>query len=389
MSSLEKPGDGIKILMIEDNRGDQILTQKKLSSASWGSPLQFFSAFSIEEGKNILRSQEIDIILLDLHLPDSAGLDSVKQIKTLFPRIGLIVLTGWNDRQLAIESLQVGAQDYLIKGSYQSQSLAWSIRSAITRQEKLNHIESLNSTEKKKAEFKDEVLSMAAHDIRGSLVGVLGFLQKIILGEFIDDLKPEQKRIFELMLRNCESVICLSDEIVRARREQSVQITPNIEDVNIHHFVESLIEEVRSAADEKDIEIDFQITMEDPLLRFDPSLFARALKNLLFNAIKYSPRKTKVCLSVKAEAPDQLCFLVTDSGPGIESSKLANLFDEERSFDNLELSHLYNGLGLVIVKRIVSAHGGSISVKASPEKGTQFLIRIPRLLGWKNSTDQL
>jgi signal transduction histidine kinase len=389
MSSLEKPGDGIKILMIEDNRGDQILTQKKLSSASWGSPLQFFSAFSIEEGKNILRSREIDIILLDLHLPDSAGLDSVKQIKTLFPRIGLIVLTGWNDRQLAIESLQVGAQDYLIKGSYQSQSLAWSIRSAITRQEKLNHIESLNSTEKKKAEFKDEVLSMAAHDIRGSLVGVLGFLQKIILGEFIDDLKPEQKRIFELMLRNCESVICLSDEIVRARREQSVQITPNIEDVNIHHFVESLIEEVRSAADEKDIEIDFQITMEDPLLRFDPSLFARALKNLLFNAIKYSPRKTKVCLSVKAEAPDQLCFLVTDSGPGIESSKLANLFDEERSFDNLELSHLYNGLGLVIVKRIVSAHGGRISVKASPEKGTQFLIRIPRLLGWKNSTDQL
>jgi signal transduction histidine kinase len=113
------------------------------------------------------------------------------------------------------------------------------------------------------------------------------------------------------------------------------------------------------------------------------------LKNLLFNAIKYSPRKTKVCLSVKAEAPNQLCFLVSDSGPGIESSKLASLFDEERPFDNLELSHLYNGLGLVIVKRIVSAHGGSISVKASPEKGTQFLIRIPRLLGWKNSTDQL
>lgn len=377
MIALELPKNHFNILLIEDNQGDQILAQKRLEKGFENASIKCFFASNLEAGKKIIATTPVQVILLDLNLPDSFGLQSVKDLKESFPETSLIVLTGWDDRKTAIESLHLGAQDYLIKGAYTASSLAWSIRSAITRQENLNEIEKLKKTDKQRLEFKDRVLSMAAHDIRGSLVGVLGFLKNIVNGELIDDLRPDQKRIFELMLKNCEGVVGLSDEIVRARREQSVEIKVNRRRLDVQNFLESIRAELETNCRPKSISIMLETQLRDDCFGLDASLLSRALKNLLLNAIQHSPEKSEIALKAETDEKNHLVFRIKDSGNGIESEKISNLFEEERPFDSKDPHSCYHGLGLVIVRRIVKAHDGEIRVTSDVGFGTEFVVRIP------------
>lgn len=377
MIALELPKSHFNILLIEDNQGDQILAQKRLEKGFEKASINCFFASNLESGKKIVATTPIHVILLDLNLPDSFGLQSVKDLKESFPETSLIVLTGWDDRKTAIESLHLGAQDYLIKGAYTASSLAWSIRSAITRQENLNEVERLKKTDKQKLEFKDKVLSMAAHDIRGSLVGVLGFLKNIVNGDLIDDLRPDQKRIFELMLKNCEGVVGLSDEIVRARREQVVEIKANRRSLELQKFLDAIKTELEANCRPKSISIKVETQLRDECFELDDSLLSRALKNLLLNSIKHSPEKSEIRLKAETDEKNHLIICIKDSGNGIESDKISNLFEEVRPFDPKDPQSCYHGLGLVIVKRIVKAHGGEIRVTSGVGIGTEFEIRIP------------
>lgn len=377
MIALELPKNHFNILLIEDNQGDQILAQKRLEKGFEKASITCFFASNLEAGKKIVATTPIHVILLDLNLPDSSGLQSVKDLKKSFPETSLIVLTGWDDRKTAIESLHLGAQDYLIKGSYTASSLAWSIRSAITRQENLNEIEKLKKTDKQRLEFKDRILSMAAHDIRGSLVGVLGFLKNIVNGELIDDLRPDQKRIFELMLKNCENVVGLSDEIVRARREHLVEINVSRRSLDVQKFLESIKAELETNCVPKNISIIIETTFRDDCFDLDGSLLSRALKNLLLNAVEHSPENSEIRLKAETDQNNHLVFRIKDSGNGIEDEKISKLFEEVRPFDPKDPHSCYHGLGLVIVKRIVTAHGGEIGVTSGVGIGTEFEIRIP------------
>jgi two-component system, cell cycle sensor histidine kinase and response regulator CckA len=123
----------IKILLVEDNPGDALLLQETLSELTF-IELEWVHVERMSNALNRLRSQEFDVILLDMVLPDSEGLDTFLQIYEQAPFIPIVVLTGIADETLAIQSMQAGAQDYLVKGQVsQSDLLIRSIRYAIER----------------------------------------------------------------------------------------------------------------------------------------------------------------------------------------------------------------------------------------------------------------
>lgn len=126
--------ESIKVLLIEDNQDDVLLIGRMLDKAS-SSYYEFKvdHCGSLSDAKKYLNHHEPDVILLDLGLPDGRGLDAVSSIMSLASAIPLMVLTGLEDERTAIESLQKGAQDYLLKGKITHNSLGRSLRYAIER----------------------------------------------------------------------------------------------------------------------------------------------------------------------------------------------------------------------------------------------------------------
>lgn len=124
--------ENLNILLIEDNTADQFLLEEMLLSSKLKIKKIYFAS-TIKEAKEILVTSEINFILLDLTLPDSFGIDSLKSIGTLTKTIPLIVLTGLADSNVALEALKQNAQDYLVKGEIDTNLLIKSIEYGIER----------------------------------------------------------------------------------------------------------------------------------------------------------------------------------------------------------------------------------------------------------------
>lgn len=122
----------IKVLLVEDNPVDVQLTQDIL--AEWHiDQFNVIPVTTLAEGLAQLSRERFDIVLLDLSLPDAHGLGTMTQIQTANPDIPIVVLSGYDDQALALQAVQQGAQDYLVKGQGHSELLARALRYAIER----------------------------------------------------------------------------------------------------------------------------------------------------------------------------------------------------------------------------------------------------------------
>ncbi len=122
----------IKILLVEDNPGDARLLQLTLAEADSGR-FELTHVSTLSEGLERLTEDRIDVVLLDLSLPDSQGLDTFLKAHAQAPGVPFVVLTGLADERMAVSALREGAQDYLVKGQVDSSLLARSMRYAIER----------------------------------------------------------------------------------------------------------------------------------------------------------------------------------------------------------------------------------------------------------------
>ncbi len=126
-------GEKIRILLIEDNPGDARLL-RELLAAKDGASFDLEHEDRLSTALARLAQGDIDVILLDLSLPDSHGLDGLNKICAQAPKVPIVVLSGLSDEAVAIKAVQEGAQDYLVKGSVDSDSLVRSLHYAIERQ---------------------------------------------------------------------------------------------------------------------------------------------------------------------------------------------------------------------------------------------------------------
>jgi len=130
----------IRVLLIEDNPDDAVLIHLYLSGAM-KIPHEVKHADRLSKGIEFLGSGGFDVVLLDLGLPDGQGLSTFEKLHAQAPGVPIIVLTGHDDDDLAVEAVQKGAQDYLVKGRVDGGLVGRSIRYAIERQKLLTQIE--------------------------------------------------------------------------------------------------------------------------------------------------------------------------------------------------------------------------------------------------------
>lgn len=124
--------ESLRLLVIEDNPGDARLIQELISEEAGVTVACVWSEY-LHEGIAVLADQTVDMLLLDLSLPDSDGLETVSRVREIAPDVPIVVLTGYDDEILALRAVQEGAQDYLIKGQVDARGLMRSLRYAIER----------------------------------------------------------------------------------------------------------------------------------------------------------------------------------------------------------------------------------------------------------------
>ena len=124
--------DPLAILTVEDNSRDLFLLEHMLKASRLAIG-QLFSTDTVAEAYELLRTEKIDLVLLDLTLPDSFGIHSFIHLKPIVQKIPVIILTGMDDTELGLEAIKEGAQDYLVKGEFNGDLLTKSIQYSLER----------------------------------------------------------------------------------------------------------------------------------------------------------------------------------------------------------------------------------------------------------------
>src|SRR5690606_21201339 len=165
----------LRILLVEDNPGDARLLREHLREAG-SLHFELTHVERLSEAREKVRTDEIDVVLLDLSLPDAHGLETVRSMLESAPEAPIIVLTGLDDDATAVQAVQAGAQDFLVKGHVDGPLLARAVRYAMERkrldQERALLLESereARATAEAAVRGRDEVLRVVAHDLGNSL----------------------------------------------------------------------------------------------------------------------------------------------------------------------------------------------------------------------------
>src|SRR5947208_12466353 len=183
-----------QVLLIEDNPGDADLVRLRLVEGKTPVNVRCFRRLS--DGLASLASHPPTVVLLDLNLPDSHGLETFRKVLEKAPDIPVVILSGQEDEALAMKAIHQGVQDYLVKGDMTSRSLERSMRYAIERQALLR---SLEISRKQQIEFKNQFLSHVSHELRTPLTCIHQYASLLFDG-LSGSISPEQRDHLQVFL---------------------------------------------------------------------------------------------------------------------------------------------------------------------------------------------
>lgn len=378
--------NAVEILLIEDDLAEARLLQEILKSFK----INHFNLVHVkrlQEALEYLERQSCDVVLLDLTLPDSVGLNSLRTIIQRIPAIPIVVLTNNNDDELAIEAVREGAQDYLIKRKINVEGLVRSLQYAIERKRVAEQMrkENENLSEQvevknsqlieanKQGQLRSEFLSMFSHDFRNPLTTILASAG--LLEEKKAYLTEEKQELLLKQIRTAgKSLAQLLDELVFLGRSDAGMLPYKPESIDIIAYFQQQIEEFQMTSGNKHQLIfhhrgDFAETL------WDISLLQHILDNLILNSIKYSPDGSPIELVLERQE-DRAILTVKDRGIGIPQRDLEKLFIPFNRATNV--GHIPGtGLGLAIVKRCVEAQQGTVNIISEEDRGTTVKMTTP------------
>ena len=395
----------VRVLCVEDSDGDFGLLKAHLSQASFDFTLELHRAVRLSAALDILRSHpdasSFHVVLLDLSLPDSHGLETFHEIRRAAPGAAITVLSGNADAELALAMVQLGAQDYLTKDSLTGDVLVRSIIYSSERQRLLSNVQQLNDQliaaqtdlvstqmqliQAEKLDSLGRIAASVAHEVKNPLatlqMGVDFFNTQrgeisAVAGEMVDYMQEAIERA-ELIIR----------EMLDFSRSEQLSLQP----CSVNDVVAGALRMILPEIIERKATVNETYDAGNPWIRADRSKLEQVLINLLMNAAQAMSGGGQIYLQTSQgtmgeferdeglremdlikPGDDIVIIEIRDHGDGIPTDQLHRVFEP---FYTTKPTGEGTGLGLPVAKRIVDLHRGHLQlINAEPPPGV--LVRI-------------
>jgi len=357
-------GKTIRVLLVEDDPADAGLIREYLFSSA-ATSFRFEQSDRLDTGLARLRQGDIDVVLLDLSLPESRGIETLRAVVAENPGIPIVVLTGLEDEELAVRMVQEGAQDYLPKGEINGRSLARAIRYAVERQALLAEVEAKNRE-------LENFAHTVSHDLRNPLLTVEGFLRICEEELAAGNLEGARAQIAPAVntVRDMDGMIRGVLQLARVGR-----VVGTWEELSLEELARRGVELVGERIAQRGVEV--KISPDLPVVCGDRARLVQVFQNLVDNAVRYMADQPRPRIEIGATlSGDAVLCYVQDNGMGIAAKHHQQIF---HPFRRLDVTTDGSGLGLSLVKRIVEVHGGRVWVESDgPGQGSTFCFFLPR-----------
>ncbi len=233
------------------------------------------------------------------------------------------------------------------------------------------------------SQMKANFVANVSHELRTPLTHVKGYLE-LLTTESLGSLNAEQKNALQISQRAAGRLESLIDNLIlfslAARGEMTLRLAP----VNLNKVAGEIFSYSRTKAVDRNVALHFNVQPDIPYVQADEEKISWVILQLIDNAIKFTPSGGEVTLSIQPESDTLIMVSVSDTGIGIPVSRLNEIFEAFHQLDSSSTRHYSGtGLGLALVREIISAHGSVIEVQSEDGKGTRF--RFPLLAVNKGS----
>lgn len=354
------------ILVVDDNQINLQVVTNYLKECNYNVVL----ALNGNNALKILESSEIDLILMDIMMPDLDGIETTKIIKQneKLKDIPVIFLTAKTQPKDIVKGFEIGGVDYITK-PFNGEELKMRVKNHLELADAKNTILEFQKT-------RDRLYSILAHDIRSPLTSISMLLDGIT-EKYIATSGPNFDKIIREISINTKDTLILIQNILEWTKTQSKAIIVTPEKINVHELIEKEVNSLSLNMEEKHIM--FSKLLPENLYAFaDEITVSNIFRNIISNAIKFTSNFGKIEITYN-ETLNYVDLIFKDNGVGMSPFIIEKIFTKDEHFTSKGTNNEKGtGLGLYMVKDFVKLNNGKIKVESELEKGTTFIISLPK-----------
>jgi len=349
------------LLIVDDNEDNRAILAHYFTKFGY----QVVPAASGKEAIEVLAKYNIDLVLLDIVMPEMDGFEVLREIRNKYSviKMPVIMTTSLSESSDVIKALTLGANDYISKP----------IEPRVADARIQTHLNL-----KRLAAERDHLMDMASHDIKKPVI-VIEEITRTIQDDNKDLLadNPSMAELLSLLSKTSGRLNTFVQDFLEMRVIENGNMVLNQSRCNLNALVIEVVVKLQAVASRKCITIETKLGDDLPIVNIDENRISQVLENLIGNAIKFSPENLKVVVSTKSKENFVVCN-ISDQGPGIINEDKPKLFKRFSRLSNKPTANESStGLGLSICKELIDLHNGTIAVENNLDKGANFRFTIP------------
>lgn len=388
----------LKVLLVEDDPDYAEFVKLSLADADLTSfDLERVDCLAAARGR--LESNDYDVILLDLGLPDACGFEALSQVRDQRSEVPVVVLTGNCDPCVGVEAASIGAHDYLYKGDLNARTLERVLRYTVHRQqlfcqlctanESLDHkndqLEKVNALlDQKNArlaqlyETAHQFVDNVSHDFRTPLTVIKEYVS-IIRDGLAGQVTEQQRQYLAIVNDRADDLAIMVDDMLDVSKFEAGLLRVWRQETSVSDILGHVRPVLERKAAVKEVTLEISLDEDLPVVYCDPEKVGRVIINLAANAIKFCKKGGSVRVwARRGTNQPEITIGITDDGPGISPENLKRIFKRFHQAEGATPSSAKGfGLGLSIAKDLVALNLGKIDVESEPGKGSTFSFSVP------------
>jgi len=373
-----------RILVIDDELGIREGCRRALKPQGY----DVETAATMREGLQKIKDGAFDLALLDVMMPDGRGIELVETIHQKDPETVCVIITGFATVELAVQAIKQGAYDFISK-PFTADMLLMTVNQGIEKRRLSLDARRLQEAENKAAElarakeemerldrFKTTFMWTVAHELRSPVGGAMSLLRTLRRG-LAGELNEKQNEILGRIENRMDMLMVLINDLLDLAAGKAIEPEQALANVELSPLLRNLAEYFSADIENKKIRFVLDAPEISPLVWATQDGLEKIFRNLISNAIKYTPEGGVVRVNVSVVASGA-CITVSDTGIGIPEADMTHLWEEFFRASNARKSGILGtGLGLSIVKQFVDSFSGTVDVHSLEGKGTTFTITLP------------